>query len=316
MSGRGGGPRPKGVNFSELVERYGSEEKCRDYLTAIRWPNGVKCPRDGYGATWIATRNVWECNRRSCGYQFTVRVGSVLQDSKLPLWKWFVAVFLMIESKKGISANQVRRMAGVSYKTAWFLTHRIRQAMVEAQGFRRLSGTVEIDATYIGGKPRFPRKGKRGWVRSTKTPVLGAVERGGDIRLRVERTGESSGTYGRLISKHVDPATAHLYTDSGSSFEAMGLSDKDTTHEQVNHSANEWVRGDVHTNTVESVWSLFKRSIVGSYHHMSTKHMDSYLDEFEWRFNNRHNDYLFRDTIKALLGSDVMTYRKLVERPA
>jgi transposase-like protein len=314
MSGRGGGARPKAVNFPELVERFGTEEKSRDYLTAIRWPDGVKCPRDGYGATWIGTRSVWECNKRSCGYQFTVRVGSILQDSKLPLWKWFVAVFLMVESKKGISANQIRRMTGTTYKTAWYLTHRIRQAMVEAQGSRRLTGTVEMDATFIGGKPRFPRKGKHGWVRSTKTPVLGAVERGGEIRLRVEKRGENMGTYGQLLAKHIDPATAHLYTDSGTSFQ--GLTDADTTHEQVNHSANEWVRGDVHTNTVESVWSLFKRSIVGSYHHMSVKHMDSYLDEFEWRFNNRHNDYLFRDTIKALIGSDVMTYKKLIDRPA
>jgi hypothetical protein len=232
----------------------------------------------------------------------------------LPLWKWFVAVFLMIESKKGISANQVRRMAGVSYKTAWFLTHRIRQAMVETQGFRRLSGTVEIDATYIGGKPRFPRKGKRGGVRSTKTPVLGAVERGGEIRLRVERTGENMGTVRNLIDRVVDDKTAHLYTDAASLY--TDLSDENTKHESVNHKADEWVRGDVHTNTVESVWSLFKRSIVGSYHHLSTKHLDWYLDEFEWRFNNRHNDYLFRDTIKALIAANTMTYKALVDRPA
>src|SRR5438874_2134757 len=142
-------------------------------------------------------------------------------------------------------------MTGVTYKTAWFLTHRIRQAMVEAQGSRRLTGTVELDATYIGGKPRFRHKGKHGWDHKSKVPVLGAVERGGEIRLRVERSGESMGTYGRLMSKHVDPATARLYTDSAASFQ--GLSDKDTTHEHVNHAANEWVRGDVHTNTVESV---------------------------------------------------------------
>jgi transposase-like protein len=312
MSGHGGGARPKAVNFPELVERFGTEEKSRLYLEAIRWPEGTKCPRDGKNATWIGTRRVWECN--SCGYQFTVRVGSVLQDSKLPLWKWFVAVFLMVESKKGISANQIRRMTGTTYKTAWFLTHRIRQAMVEAQGFRRLTGTVEMDATYIGGRPRHPRKGKRGWIRATKTPVIGAVERGGEIRLRVEKRGENMGTYGQLMAKHIDPATAHLYTDQSSAF--GNLSDSDTRHETVNHHADEWVRGDVHTNTVESVWSLFKRSIVGSYHHMSTKHMDSYLDEFEWRFNNRHSGYLFRDTIKALIGSDVMTYKKLIERPA
>ncbi len=305
------------MDFPRLVERFGSEDRCRQYLEALRWPGGVVCPKCNHvGATWLATRRVRECNRGSCGHQFSVRVGTVLQDSKLPLWKWFVTVFLLAESKKGISANQIRRMTGVTYKTAWFLTHRIRQAMSEAAEAKPLTGSVEVDETYIGGKPRYSKRGKRGWDhrRDSKTTVLGAVERGGNIRLRVERRGTNMGTLRQFIRDHVDDKTPHLYTDSSPSYGS--LTDENTTHEQVNHRAYEWVRGDVHTNSIESAWSLFKRSIVGSYHHLSVKHMDSYLDEFEFRYNNRHNDFLFRDTLRALLKSETMTYQKLIDRPA
>ena len=317
MSGnRSSRARPKEMDFPRLVERFGSEDKCRVYLEQLRWPEGVVCPKCGHtGATWLQTRRVRECNARSCGYQFSVRNGTVLADSKLPLWKWFVASLLMCESKKGMSANQIRRMTGVTYKTAWFLTHRIRQAMGEAVGGPMLTGSVEVDETYIGGKPRFSKKGKRGWDhrRDSKTTVLGAVERGGNIRLKVERRGTNMGTLRQFIAKNVDDKAPHLYTDGHPGY--AGIGDADTTHETVNHRAYEWVRGDVHTNTIESAWSLFKRSIVGSYHHLSVKHMDSYLDEFEFRYNNRHNDFLFRDTLKALLRSETMTYKALTERP-
>jgi len=207
-------------------------------------------------------------------------------------------------------------MTGTTYKTAWHLTHRIREAMSAATNTTPLRGTVEVDETYIGGKPRFPRRGHRGWDRQAnpKTMVLGAVERGGDIRLRVEHRGANMGTLGQFISANVADDAPAIYTDEHPGYRAIG--DADTKHESVNHRADEWVRGDVHTNTIESAWSLFKRSIVGSYHHLSAKHVDKYLDEFEWRFNHRRDPYLFRDTMKALLASDALTYTALTERPA
>jgi transposase-like protein len=303
------------MDFTRLVERFGSEDKCRQYLEELRWPDGIVCPKCGHnGATWLQTRRVRECNARSCGYQFSVRNGTVLADSKLPLWKWFVASLLMCESKKGMSANQIRRMTGVTYKTAWFLTHRIRQAMSEATGSRLLKGTVEMDETYMGGKPRYRQHGKRGWDRSTKTMVLGAVERGGEILLSVDKRAANMGTLRQSARKNIAGEAANIYSDQHPGY--VGIGDADTKHESVNHRAEEWVRGDVHTRTIESAWSLFKSSLVGSYHHLSVKHMDSYLDEFEFRFNNRHNDFLFRDTLKALLRSDTMTYKALTERPA
>jgi transposase-like protein len=313
MSGnRSSRARPREMDFPRLVERYGTEDKARVYLEELRWPEGIVCPKCQHkGTSWIATRRVRECN--SCGHQFTVRVGTVLQDSKLPLWKWLVATFLMVESKKGMSANQVRRMTGTTYKTAWFLTHRIREAMSQVAATTPLRGAVEVDETYIGGKPRYRRLGKRGWdhQRNPKTMVLGAVERSGAIRLRVEHRGANMGTLGQFIRQNVAHDSPAIYTDEAPAYKGIGLADKNTKHETVNHRAEEWVRGDVHTNSVESVWSLFKRSIVGSYHHLSAKHMDKYLDEFEWRFNNRHNDFLFRDTMRALMRSDTMTYKAL-----
>lgn len=305
---------PKGMNLPKLIATYGDEDACRTYLESLRWPTGVVCPRDSKNVTWLRTQSVWECN--SCHYQFTVRVGSVLQDSKLPLSKWLIAAFLMAESKKGISANQLHRMIGTTYKTAWHLSHRIREAMVAASDGQPLVGTVEVDESYVGGKPRARKigSGRHGWDHKRKTMVIGAVERGGRIRLRVERRGANMGTLQQFVAKNVDDAAVNIYTDEAAAY--GNLTDANTTHQRVNHSAYEWVRGDVHTNSVEGVWSLLKRSIVGSYHHMSVKHLQGYLDEIEWRFNNRHNDFLFRDTLRALFRSEALPYKKLTERPA
>lgn len=300
--------KPKGMDLPTLVARYHDEDSCREYLEAIRWPDGPLCPRDEHKAYRIGTAGVWECS--SCGYQFTVRVGTVLQDSKLPLSKWLIGTLLMVESKKGMSANQLRRTLGTTYRTAWHLSHRIREAMSTANGSAPLTGTVEVDETYIGGKRRHVGRGYRG----NKTMVLGAVERGGGIRLRVEPRTADRTTLHEFIGKQVHNDATAIYTDQHVGY--VGIGDANTKHESVNHHAEEWVRGDVHTNTIESAWSLFKRSIVGSYHNMSVKHMDKYLDEFEWRYNNRHNDYLFRDTLRALVKSEVLTYRRLIERPA
>lgn len=303
--------RPKEIDFARLVERYGTEDKARQYLEALRWPDGVVCPRCGKKATRIAGKGSWDS---SCGYQFTVRVGTVLQDSKLPLWKWFVATLLMCEARKGMSANEVRRLTGTSYKTAWFLTHRIREAMSQATDTTSLSGTVEVDETYVGGKRRFRRHGKRGWDRKGKVMVLGAVQRDGGVRLKVETRGANMGTLSQFIGRNAADAQI-VYTDDSVLYKDKVVTGN-AVHDSVNHSIDEWVRGDVHTNTIEGVWSLFKRSIVGSYHHLSVKHLDKYLDEVEWRFNNRKNRFLFRDTMKALISSDTLTYKALKERLA
>ncbi len=290
------------LNLVSLVDRFHSEEACIEYLEGLRWPNGLACLRCGStSVSRIKTRGQYDCN--SCRYRYSVRVGTIFHDSKLPLWKWFITAYMMIESRKGVSANQIKRTLGVSYKTAWYLCHRIRHAMMEVRP-EPLEGTVEVGETYVGGKVEGKGRGYRG----NKTTVAGAVERDGDIRLKVipDSTRE---TLHAFIREYVDPEADRIITDEWPAYK--GIAADDTTHETVNHRQEEWVRGDVHTNTVEGVWSLFKRSVIGTYHNLSGKHLDAYLDELEWRFNNRDNPYLFRETVRKLIQSESLQYREL-----
>lgn len=288
------------VNLVNLIEKYGNEAKCRAYLEDLRWPNGIACPRCGStGISRYKNKNVFDCN--SCRYQFSVTSNTIFHDTHLPLWKWFLATYLMCESKKGISANQMKRALSVSYKTAWYLCHRIRATMPENN---MLGGTVEVDETFVGGRTEGMGHGYKG----NKTIVVGAVQRGGKAVLQVVDD-RSRQTLHQFIHNHTKPNTEAIYTDDWPPY--RGIGDKDTVHKTVNHSAEEWVNGSVHTNTVEGVWSLFKRSITGSYHKLSAKHLNSYLDELEWRFNNRENPYLFRDTLKKLISSDNLEYKTL-----
>lgn len=291
------------VNLVDLIEQFGSEDRCREYLEELRWPDGVKCPRcDCKSISKIHDRHQYDCN--SCRYQFSVKSGTIMHDSHLPLWKWFLTVYMMIESKKGVSANQVKRTIGVAYKTAWYLCHRIREAMENATDWT-LDDIVEADETYVGGKAHGEGRGYTG----NKASVAVAVERGGKVRLGVipDRTRK---TLHAFLDKHVDDDARTIYTDEWEAYK--GIATESTRHETVNHGEEEWVRGDVHTNTAESVWSLLKRSIVGAYHHVSHKHLDRYLDELEWRFSNRNNPKLFRDTVLCLIKSGNMEYKKLI----
>jgi len=290
------------INMINLIERYHNEDKCRAYLEELRWPNGVACPRCGsMSISRIQKPRVFDCN--SCRYQFSVLVDTIFHDSHLPLWKWFLATYMMCEAKKGVSANQIKRTIGVSYKTAWYLCHRIRNAMSDGTP-NLLKGIVEVDETWVGGKAKGHGHGYKG----NKTIVAGATERGGDARLQVV-DGLDRQTLHQFIRENTSPDTEAIYTDDWPAYD--GIADHDTRHETVNHSAEEWVRGDVHTNSVEGIWSLLKRSIVGSYHKVSVKHLDSYLDELEWRFNNRGNPYLFRDTLLKLIRADNLKYKNL-----
>ena len=295
-------PATKDVDLPTLIERFACEDKCHAYLESLRWPKGIECPRCETKTTIsrLDKRRQFECD--SCGYQFSVRVGTVLQDSKLPVWKWFLAILLLVQAKKGMSANQIKRTIGVSYKTAWFLCHRIRHAMASLVE-NPLSGIVEIDETYIGGKARGKGRGYIG----NKTMVVGAVERDGEIRLKV-RGKANKKTLQAFVEKHAAHAS-RIMTDEHPGYKGVGR--KGRKHETVNHAAEEWARGDVTTNSIENVCSLLKRSIVGSFHHISADHLPKYLDELEWRFNNRDNPYLFRDTLVSLMGSEVMTYAAL-----
>jgi transposase-like protein len=228
------------INLVALVERFGSEEKCRDYLLALRWPEGLQCPRcQSKSVSRIGSRLQFDCN--SCRYQFSATAGTIFHDSHLPLWKWFLTTYMMIESKKGISANQVKRTINVSYKTAWYLCHRIRAAMHEASP-ELLSGTVEADETYVGGRQR------KMWrpVKENKTMVMGVIERGGKVRLTSSGKDEKA-LYRELahafLRRHVRPDAVRLITDEQAAYQ--GFADQDTRHNTVSHSTKEWVHGDV-----------------------------------------------------------------------
>ena len=293
----------KEMDLIKLMDDFNSDEKCRDILEELRWPDGVACIR--CGSTHIRyspSRTQYDCG--SCGYQFSVTAGTMLHDSHLPLKKWFLAVYLMTESKKGISALQLKRTLNVAYRTAWYLCHRVRAAMEEAYPVP-LRGLVEIDETFIGGKTRGKGRGFKG----NKAAVVGAVQRGGKIVLKVIQARDRA-TLHEFIGQVTADETVAYFTDEWAPYE--GIEDEDTTHETVNHSIEEWVRGDVHTNTIENIWSLLKRSIIGAYHQVSLKHLDAYLDELEWRFNNRDNPFLFRDTLLRLLDAKHVEYKELV----
>lgn len=298
------------VNLLSLMEDFDTDGECRAYLEDLRWPGGVQCPRcQSQSISRIKARKVFEC---ACGYQFSVTAGSIFHDSHLPLPKWFLAIFLITESRKGMSALQLKRLLKVSYKTAWYLCHRIREAMREATP-EPLTGTVEMDETYIGGKWRGKNggraDGRKDW-RERKTMVMGAIERGGNIRLHtgVRPTKEVLTEFIRL---HVADNCERIYTDDNRAYNEV--EDLNTKHETVDHSAHEYVRGDVHTNTIESAFGLFKRALVGPYHQVSVKHLDRYLDEFEFRFNNRKNAHLFRDTLVRLMNGAALPYDKLTK---
>lgn len=292
------------MNLVKLVEQFSNEEKAREYLTALRWQNGVTCPRcNADKVSPIKDRPQYSCN--DCEYQFSVTSGTIFNDSHLPLWKWFLAVYLMTESKKGISACQIQRSLDVAYRTAWFLCHRIRAAIKEVNP-APLSGTVEVDETYVGGKRRHVGRGYRG----NKVAVIGALERKGPVRIETLKWVDKQKLHD-FIHKTTLPETENIYTDEHPGY--RGIQDHDTFHGTVNHSQEEWVHGDIHTNGIESVWSLLKRSIVGAYHKVSVKHLDAYLDELEHRFNNRENKFLFRDTMLKLVKAEKMTYSELTK---
>src|SRR5215204_564727 len=291
------------INLVDLMDRFHGEEACRALMEELRWPDGIECLRcKSKNVSRVKNRRQLVCN--SCHYHFSVTADTIFHDSHLPLHKWFLAVYLIVESKKGISANQLKRSLGVTYKTAWYLAHRIRDALKEVDA-QLLKGIVEVDETFVGGKMEGQGRGYKG----NKTVVVGAMQRGGNICLQVVRGTDRETLHG-FIRENTAGNTEAIYTDEWPAY--RGIADEDTKHEAVKHRDKEWTRGDVHTNSIENVWSLLKRSIVGSYHQVSAKHLDAYLDELEFRFNNRENPFMFRDALCKLLVAETLPYEKLI----
>lgn len=259
------------------------------FLEARRWgDSGAACPRCGSTNVYqmrdakTGGRNKdcrWRC--RDCKRMFTVRTGTIFEESRLPLRVWCHALWRACSSKKGVSALQISRECEISYKSALFLMHRIRAGVADLAA-PKLSGDVEADETYVGGKPRNRRPGGQG--QHDKTPVIGAVERGGEVRFRMMERVTASGLKDAL-AEHVEPSS-RLLTDESSAYTKLGR-EYEGGHETVNHTRREYARGDVHTNTIEGAFSLIKRGVYGTFHSVSKKHLPRYLAEFEFRYNTR-----------------------------
>jgi transposase-like protein len=289
---------------------FSSDEQCRELLKRLRWPEGVRCPRCQADAIKLATtKELFFC--QTCIYQFSVLAGTIFNDSHLPLPIWFMATLLLCEAKKGMSALQLKRTIWGqhkgSYKTAWYLCHRIRAAMKEIEQ-PMLDGTVEMDETYVGGKLKgFGSKA----ARDAKEIVIGLRQRNGDLRF-FHAEDAKSGTLRKYIQENVSTDVEVLITDS---FPAYKHAVGEAEHKTVNHLAGEYVRYEngacVTTNTVESAFSLLKRGIMGSWHKISAKHLSAYLDEMTFRFNRRKRSDLFIDTLRHMVTADPLTFAQL-----
>ncbi len=298
------------MTLVDVINLFDTDEKCREILVRLRWPNGVECVRCKMPAVELETeKQLFYC--RDCNYQFTVTAGTIFNDSHLPLQKWFLATLLLCEARKGMSANQIKRTIWGqhkgSYKTAWYLCHRIRAAMKEVDQ-PMLDGTVEMDETYVGGKNRGGGQGAR---LANKEVVIGLRQRNGDLRF-FHAEDAKSGTLMKYIQENVSTDVEVLITDS---FPAYKHAVGNAEHKTVNHVAGEYVRYEngacVTTNTVESAFSLLKRGIMGSWHKISAKHLPAYLDEMTFRFNRRKSANLFLDTLRHMVTAPVLTFDKL-----
>jgi transposase-like protein len=284
-----------------------TDEKCRELLTRLRWPEGVRCPRCKMAVVELETeKTLYYC--KDCDYQFTVTAGTIFNDSHLPLNKWFLATLLLCEAKKGMSACQIQRTLGLgSYKTAWYLCHRIRAAMVESQR-PMLSGKVEMDETFVGGKNWWQGKGS---LHNNKEVVIGIRQRGGDLRFFHAKDARS-GTLEKYIRENLSEDVEILYTDDWKAYRSAAKHlRKDGRHKTIRHKLRVYAKGDIYTNTVESAFSLLKRGIMGTWHKISAKHLQAYCEEMTFRFNRRDKSDLFLDTLRHMVTAPVLTFEKL-----
>jgi transposase-like protein len=306
----------------EAVRLFGDKQAAHDYFVALRWPNGVACPRMGCGSADVAkikNRNAWRC--RDCNRQFTAKVNSIFEDSPIGFDKWLPAMWLLSSCRNGVSSYEIARGVGVCQKTAWFMLHRLRHAMKTAT-FEKLSGEVEVDEMYVGGtvrhhKPRSANLAKHGGTgyreplkKYPKTAIMGLRERGGKVRAFVIPDDKML-TLNLRLRDNVE-AGSTLYTDAHPGYVPA---DRRYIHHVINHSI-EYVRGHVHTNNIENFWRV-TRWTLGTYIRPSAKHLDRYLDEEIFRFNERENKDGPRFA-KALKGADSkrLTWKALVRKPA
>jgi transposase-like protein len=299
--------------LTEFTDYFCDEATCVAHFTESRWRNGQYCPHCKHDKIYLcANGKRYHCAK--CKQDFTIRTKTVFGESKLPIRKWYMAIYLLATSGKGISSVQLAKHVGVTQKTGWFIDHRVRSAMKQNKG--NLFGTVEVDETYVGGLEKNKRDSKRtagtrGRSVKTKTPVVGMIQRGGEIRAQVvERV--NMATVENNITANVAKGT-QIMSDDFLSYARIG---KMFPHKSVSHARGEYVKGTCHTNSIESFWALFKRGYHGVYHQMSRKHMQKYVDEFCFRFNRRAGEMqsVFADVLNRVTDSPTLHYKTLIEK--
>jgi transposase-like protein len=297
------------MTIAQFEAMFPTEDHCKAYLTRNRWPDGVECPRCGFDKVFEHSRpyhwNCYNCSPEGVGYRFSVLVGTIFENTNKPLRDWFRVMHMMLVSKKGVSALQIYRVMGFgSYRTALQMCNKIRVALGSVE-FKKLVGYVEVDETFVGGKSKNRHKDKRGGPGGTgsaggrggsgKVVVAGAVQRKGNVIARVINSVDTA-TLNRFVDETVSHKVSLISTDEYRSYQHL---DERFPHGSVNHWKGEYVHGNIHTQTIEGFWSLIKRGIVGTFHKVSRKYLPLYVNEFQFRYNNRMNPDIFGAAIRA-----------------